>query len=591
MEKKTKIEEADGQNVSVDNTEKRKHLIYTVSERPPVHITIVCALQQGLMVLASQLIVSLLVAEAVCASENNLLKARLLSSTLVMNGITTIAMNVIGVRLPLFQGAMADYVIPLLIIASIDGSFCSPLYTNEASTTAVANMTFAVNGTIGDGDHMARVMNNIQMLSGSLILAGFIHAMLGFTGLIGFLIRYIGPITIVPTILLLFVFIVKPVLKYVEASWPITMSTVGVAVFLFLYLSKWQMPIPVWTPSQGCRIIRYPLHQVFAILISILFNWGLCALLTHLGAFSSDPNEPSFNARTDARSEIIAENPWFMFPYPGQFGEFKFNSGAFLSCMIATLVSVLDSIGDYYACAKAARVPPPPRHAMNRGILVEGFCSMVSGAVGCGHATGTYGGNIGAISATRVASRSVFLCTGILYILFGVFGKFSAIFITIPYPVLGGAIFVMLGVCLGVVVSNLEVVDMSSSRNIAIFGLAVFIGLCVPTWAQRVKNPVDTGNQTFDRIMAMLLGNPHLAGTIAACFLDNTVPGTPEERGISAWQVSEDDETAEVDPEKFDEGYTLYEPLLPQRWLRSPWMKYIPFLPYKRPTSGAHKSV
>ncbi|WAQ93745.1 S23A2-like protein [Mya arenaria] len=427
MEKKTKIEEADGQNVSVDNTKERKHLIYTVSERPPVHITIVCALQQGLMVLASQLIVSLLVAEAVCASENNLLKARLLSSTLVMN----------------------------------------------ASTTAVANMTFAVNGTIGDGDHMAR-------LSGSLILAGFIHAMLGFTGLIGFLIRYIGPITIVPTILLLFVFIVKPVLKYVEASWPITMSTVGVAVFLFLYLSKWQMPIPVWTPSQGCRIIRYPLHQVFAILISILFNWGLCALLTHLGAFSSDPNEPSFNARTDARSEIIAENPWFMFPYPGQFGEFKFNSGAFLSCMIATLVSVLDSIGDYYACAKAARVPPPPRHAMNRGILVEGFCSMVSGAVGCGHATGTYGGNIGAISATRVASRSVFLCTGILYILFGVFGKFSAIFITIPYPVLGGAIFVMLGVCLG--------------------------------------------NQTFDRIMAMLLGNPHLAGTIVACFLDNTVP-------------------------------------------------------------------
>ncbi|WAQ93794.1 S23A2-like protein [Mya arenaria] len=478
MEKKTKIEEADGQNVSVDNTEKRKHLIYTVSERPPVHITIVCALQQGLMVLASQLIVSLLVAEAVCASENNLLKARLLSSTLVMN----------------------------------------------ASTTAVANMTFAVNGTIGDGDHMARYNNKVVFssyltascamhlslfddgyylikfyiyyrksgsdlytlcfslfkLSGSLILAGFIHAMLGFTGLIGFLIRYIGPITIVPTILLLFVFIVKPVLKYVEASWPITMSTVGVAVFLFLYLSKWQMPIPVWTPSQGCRIIRYPLHQVFAILISILFNWGLCALLTHLGAFSSDPNEPSFNARTDARSEIIAENPWFMFPYPGQFGEFKFNSGAFLSCMIATLVSVLDSIGDYYACAKAARVPPPPRHAMNRGILVEGFCSMVSGAVGCGHATGTYGGNIGAISATRVASRSVFLCTGILYILFGVFGKFSAIFITIPYPVLGGAIFVMLGVCLG--------------------------------------------NQTFDRIMAMLLGNPHLAGTIAACFLDNTVP-------------------------------------------------------------------
>lgn len=58
---------------------------------------------------------------------------------------------------------------------------------------------------------------------------------------------------------------------------------------------------------------------------------------------------------------------------------------------------------------------------------------------------------------SQVASRQVFLCTGILYILFGIFGKFSAVFITIPYPVLGGAIVVMFGIFFGVVLSNLEV--------------------------------------------------------------------------------------------------------------------------------------
>ena len=51
----------------------------------------------------------------------------------------------------------------------------------------------------------------------------------------------------------------------------------------------------------------------------------------------------------------------------------------------------------------------------------------------------------------------MFLATGILYILFGVFGKFTAVFITIPYPVLGGAMVVMVGIFFGVVVSNLEV--------------------------------------------------------------------------------------------------------------------------------------
>ena len=51
----------------------------------------------------------------------------------------------------------------------------------------------------------------------------------------------------------------------------------------------------------------------------------------------------------------------------------------------------------------------------------------------------------------------MFLFVGIFYTLFGLFGKFSAVFITIPYPVLGGAIVVMFGILFGVVISNLEV--------------------------------------------------------------------------------------------------------------------------------------
>lgn len=39
---------------------------------------------------------------------------------------------------------------------------------------------------------------------------------------------------------------------------------------------------------------------------------------------------------------------------------------------------------------------------------------------------------------------------------------------------------------------------MSSSRNIAVLGLSVFIGLVVPTWAQSVPLPVNTG--VFDTI-------------------------------------------------------------------------------------------
>lgn len=86
----------------------------------------------------------------------------------------------------------------------------------------------------------------------------------------------------------------------------------------------------------------------------------------------------------------------------GQYGTPGFSSAALVSFMIATFISVLDSIGDYFACARICVVPTPPSHAVNRGILAEGIGTMLSGAVGCGHATSTNGGCLGAISVTKV---------------------------------------------------------------------------------------------------------------------------------------------------------------------------------------------
>lgn len=67
---------------------------------------------------------SLLVAETVCAEEDEEFKAQLLGSTLFMSGVTSLLMTFIGTRLPLFQGAAPDYVIPLLAMAAISKERC-----------------------------------------------------------------------------------------------------------------------------------------------------------------------------------------------------------------------------------------------------------------------------------------------------------------------------------------------------------------------------------------------------------------------------------------------------------------------------------
>ena len=62
----------------------------------------------------------------------------------------------------------------------------------------------------------------VVQLQGCLILVGVIHALIGGTGLIGFLLRFIGPVTIVPTILLLGIYVVDPILDFCVPNWGIT---------------------------------------------------------------------------------------------------------------------------------------------------------------------------------------------------------------------------------------------------------------------------------------------------------------------------------------------------------------------------------
>lgn len=71
----------------------------------------------------------------------------------------------------------------------------------------------------------------------------------------------------------------------------------------------------------------------------------------------------------------------------------------------------------------------------------------------------------------QVGSRLVLQTTGILMIVLGIFGKFGAVFITIPDPVIGGMFLVMFGMIAAVGISNLQVnrFEFSSCKIIFIY--------------------------------------------------------------------------------------------------------------------------
>ena len=70
--------------------------------------------------------------------------------------------------------------------------------------------------------------------------------------------------------------------------------------------------------------------------------------------------------------------------------------------LAATISSIVESIGDYYATARICALPPPPKHTINRGIAIEGLASVLSGFFGVCHGTTSYSGVIGFIGVTGV---------------------------------------------------------------------------------------------------------------------------------------------------------------------------------------------
>ena len=70
--------------------------------------------------------------------------------------------------------------------------------------------------------------------------------------------------------------------------------------------------------------------------------------------------------------------------------------------LAGVLASIIESVGDYYACARLSGAPPPPKHAINRGVGMEGIGCLLTGAFGSGNGTTTYSVNTGAIGITKV---------------------------------------------------------------------------------------------------------------------------------------------------------------------------------------------
>ncbi|WP_426962061.1 uracil-xanthine permease family protein [Haloparvum alkalitolerans] len=483
---------------------------YGIEDRPPLGESVALGLQHYLTMVGANVAVPLVLIGEMGASDAQ--AAQLVGTFFVVSGIATLLQTTVGNRYPLVQGASFALLAPALaVVAAVGGPF------------EVA----------------------MRELQGAIIAAALVQVVVGYSGLMGRLKEYLSPVVVAPVIVLigLSLFDVPQIATAGQNWWLLGFTLVAIVAFS-QYLDAYS---------------RYA--RLFPVLLGVVAAYLLALALSLAGVYATgQPGYVDLSGTTEV--------PLLLAVTPFQWGAPQF-TGAFVVGMFAGIVaSMIESYGDYFAVARLAGVGAPSKKRVDHGIGMEGIGNVVAGIMGTGNGSTSYSENIGAIGITGVASRFVVQVGAVVMIVVGFVGPIGQLIVTIPSPIVGGLFVAMFGQIAAVGLSNLKYVDLDAQRNVFTVGLALFAGLAVPAYVGTVGGvaafregmagvavlgPVLGAQVVADTVY--VVGSTGMAvGGIVALLLDNTIPGTREERGLDQWEaISEGDEAFDTALERLRE--------------------------------------
>lgn len=481
-------------------TEAKGWIIYPIGSRPKWPLAFLLGFQQYLTMFGATVLIPFIIGGAMKLPQKEL--ALMISTIFFVSGLCTlIQQSPIGNRLPIIQGGTFSFLGP----------------------------TFAIIGMVGAKKLGWQIQ--IQEVSGAILLASIVEIVLGYTGIAGYIKRAISPVVIGPTIAMIGLALYGIGAPWMATNWTISLITI---IALILYSQVFSR--------------KSKMFLLFPVLLAIATGW-ICALIGTVAGWIS-PSSPAY-----LQTSLVFSSPWISFRplMPFKWGIPNFGSvtlwAGTVGMLAGYLASMIESVGDYYACARISESPVPTEKMISRGLGAEGLGCFIAGIMQTCNGTTSYSENIGSIGLTRVASRRVIRAGAILMLFIPIIGKFGALFATIPKPVVGAMFVGLFGLIAAVGLSNLSLVNMNNSRNLFIIGISFFAGLSVPAHfsANAIKwaaygGVVEVIGNIFQAIFTTGMGVTAIVGII----LDNFLPGaTRKERGLEAWEKEASDEAWE----------------------------------------------
>ena len=108
-----------------------------------------------------------------------------------MSGIVTLLQSVIGCRLPIIQGGTFTFVAPTLAILSLESKWSRPCpdFGDEALWE-----------NMNEEEREELWQERMREVQGAICVASIVQLVIGYTGLLGGLLRFITPLTIAPAV-------------------------------------------------------------------------------------------------------------------------------------------------------------------------------------------------------------------------------------------------------------------------------------------------------------------------------------------------------------------------------------------------------
>ena len=160
------------------------------------------------------------------------------------------------------------------------------------------------------------------------------------------------------------------------------------------------------------------------------------------------------------------------------FKDYSFSLIGMITLAPIAIVSITEHIGDHMALSNIIGKDLVKDPGLDKTLLGDGLATTVAGMIG-GPANTTYGENTSVVGMSRVASTKVIATAALVSIMMSFLGRATAIFSTIPGPVLGGVSMILYGFIsingLKVLIQNK--VDYNNMKNVIITSTMLILGL------------------------------------------------------------------------------------------------------------------